>query len=137
MYEFENSPRQNYENGQTPPQYAAVDPRARLARTAFFLAIISIPLCMTGYLSLMVAGVAFVIAVITLDEHRRALPQAKRAIYISLFVIGFSLAIIIRAFATVVLPALRSPEMMAELDAYLKETTGTSLTELMEQLYGN
>lgn len=109
-------------------------PRQRYAQTSFLLSVVSVPLLVTTiYPGMIVAGVAFILAVLTSDRENRLLPQAKLGFLISSFVIAFGVALTVLTFTRVILPALQSPEMMDQLDQYFLENTGYTLSEFLEQ----
>ena len=92
------------------------DPRQKMSNTAFLLALISIPLSITGYFSLAVAGVAVMLAVLSLDENGKGSAKTRYAILIAAFTIGVSLILIVNVIFNVLLPAMNDPAALAELD---------------------
>lgn len=132
MYNYENHTGQNEGLPRQTP--AASDMRNRMARTAMILSLVSLPLCMTGYLSLIPAGIAMMMAFLSADAAGHTGQYAKIAIAVSAAAIALSIVMILTVVFLYLLPMLRSPEMRAALNESYMEFYGVSFDELWNEM---
>ncbi|MCR5102009.1 MAG: hypothetical protein K6B41_11700 [Butyrivibrio sp.] len=118
----------NYNYNRTHNPY---NPRVSLANSALILGLLSIAFCMTGYISLIMAGVGITIALLTREKDGKLFPQAKRGIRFSIVGIVFSLAMIISAIMS--LMDEDSPTRAAA-NEYSQSIYGITFDEMLESI---
>jgi len=127
MYPFTNSPQ------NTPIDFKLIA-RERLSRSALFLALISVFLSQTIVPSLILSGIAVMQAVLSVKGGERLRGRALYAFLISCFSIALTLYLVVSAVYTVIIPAINSPEVRAQLNEYYMTNLGIDFESMINEL---
>ena len=138
MYEFSNQTQQYTEADRT----AALKTLAgeKLSRVAVFMAAVSVILSRTIFVSLVLAGISVMLAVISSRENPRPQGRALIAMGLAALAVIVSVYTIVSTVTQVLIPALTDPVFRQELNTFYMDTYGLNFDEVMQpllQLFGN
>ena len=125
-----NNQNSNYQHGRDNNTMDPLDPRSGLSSAAMGLGIASIALCMTGSISIILAGISIVLALLTTRKGQKMLTVAKRRLIFGIVGLIISYFILIRSFYTV----LTDPSSRQELNTLSQEIYGESFDDMLGQL---
>ena len=128
MYEFNNFSQPN--NTQDTSKLAKDYAREKYSRIALMMAAFSILLSQTIIASLIMAGIAFMLAVLSVKGNARPQNKALIAMLLSVAAIAITLFIVVTTITQVLIPALTDPSVGEELRAFYAEY-GLDFDEVM------
>ena len=138
MYDFSNAPQE--ENDRDRTAFSKAFAGEKLARTALIMSVVSVILSQTVFMSLVTAGVSFMLAVLSMRESLQPRGRTLIAMGLSLLAVIISLYIVVTAVTQVLIPAMTDAAFRQELNRFYMDTYGLNFDELMQpllQLFGN
>lgn len=127
MYNFTNSP-------QNTPMDIKFIARERLSKSALLLAVISVFLSQTIVFSLILSGIALMQAILSVKGGERLKGKSLYAFLIACFSIALTLYLVISAIFTVIIPAIHSPEIRAQLNEYYTTNLGVDFESMINEI---
>ena len=119
-----------YNNYNYNKAHNELDSHVALATFARILGMFSIPLCFIFYTSIILGGVAIVLALLSKGVMKTFLPQAKKAIVLGSVGVVLGYFMMITSIHTV----LNDPEQRQQLNIMSEQMYGTSFDEMLNDI---
>lgn len=118
---------ESFEYNQT---HNPLNPRVVLATTASTIGLVSIALIVSVYLSIILGGIAIVLAILSRGEDGKLLPQAKKAIGFGSVAIVISYVILVNSIISI----MTDPELRNSVNKFSQSLYGESFDDTFNEL---
>ncbi len=107
-----------------------LNPNVVMATMASTVGLIAVALLLTVYLSIILGGVAVVLAILSRGSDKKLLPQAKRGIVFGLIGMALGYFLLVQAFVTF----FTDPEARTMVNKYSEAISGESFDDTLKDL---
>ncbi|MBE5858876.1 MAG: hypothetical protein E7301_01960 [Butyrivibrio sp.] len=118
---------ESYEYNKT---HNPLNPNVVMATAASTVGLISVALLLTVYLSIILGGIAVVLALLSRGSDKKLLPQAKRGIIFGTIGMAIGYFLLVQAFVTF----FTDPEARTIVNKYSEAISGQSLDDSLKEL---